>query len=205
MERDFRTRIAFFIPLSLVLGNLLLKAPKSEAASLSGTVVIAGAATQGAVVYLESTKEILPPPQGVPVVIEQRDLAFSPRVLPVVQGTLVKFVNSDSTLHNAFSPSAAGEKFNLGTYGHGEERSIRFNTPGEVIVLCNIHMEMQARILVLKDPYFTVTAPDGRYHIRDVLPGAYFLRVWKDHLFSFSEPLEMSPSGDLVLDLQLKK
>lgn len=205
MEKVFRTRILVLILMSLVLGSWFLVVLQSEAASLSGTVTIAGKPAEGSVVYLESTEETPPPPVAAPVVIEQRDLAFSPPVLPVVRGTVVKFTNSDSTLHNVFSPSAIEGKFNLGTYGHGEERSMTFSTPGEVIILCNIHMEMEARILVLKDPYFATTAPDGRYHIPDVPPGAYLLRVWKNHLFSFSEPLEMSATGDLVLDLQIKR
>jgi plastocyanin len=190
---------------ALALG--LLAAPPAAAAPVEGTVTIDGAPAAGAVVYLEGAREAPRPAQPPAVVIDQRNLNFAPRVLPVVRGTVVQFHNSDDVLHNVFSPSAAAGKFNLGTYGRGQERAVTMNEPGEVLVLCNIHMEMEARVLVLRDPYFATAGPDGRYRIADVPPGSYRARVWRDRWRSDERTVEVAAAsegaGAVVVDLRV--
>lgn len=193
-------RAAFWLMLSVYW----LATAQSKAASLSGTVTVDGIPVGGAVVYLESTSDH--PRRSLnssPVVIEQRNLTFSPGVIPIVQGTTVTFANQDSVPHGVYSPSVEAGKFNLKTYGHGEERRMVFASPGEVIVLCNIHPEMEARLLVLKDPYFATTAAGGQYQVRGVPPGTYLLRVWRARSSTSADPVELSLAGDLTLDLRL--
>jgi len=189
----------------LALGLWGLIATRSEAASLSGTVSLDEKPIEDAVIYLESVQPYPSSIKSEPIVIEQRNLTFSPGVIPVVQGSTIRFVNSDNVTHGIFSPSLGAEKFNLGTYSRGESRSLKFNTPGEVVLLCHIHLEMEARVLVLKDPYFAHTSEDGRYAVTDVPPGAYLLRVWRKQGKTLAEPLELSLAGDLTLDLKLNK
>ena len=52
-------------------------------------------------------------------------------VLPVLAGTTVDFPNNDNLFHNVFSYSQPRE-FDLGRYPRGQQRSIRFDTPGAV-------------------------------------------------------------------------
>ncbi len=142
-----------------------------HAGSIGGTATVDGSAAVGGVVALEGATDAPAPSAPPRAVMDQKDLAFVPPLLPVVAGTTVEFTNSDHVQHNVFSPSDVGGKFNLGTYGPGAVRGVTFSKPGEVLVLCNIHMEMEARILVLKDPYFSPVAADGRFEIRDVRAG----------------------------------
>jgi plastocyanin len=188
----------------LVVSVWLLVATGSEAASLSGIVTLDEKPVGGAIVYLESVENQQLAPKPDPIVIEQRDLTFSPNVIPVVQGTTIKFLNSDNVHHGIFSPSSGVGKFNFGTYGHGEQRLVKLDTLGEVVILCNVHLEMEARVLVVKDPYFAVTTAEGRYLVQDIPPGDYLLRVWRKHKEALAEPLELSLARDLALDLRLK-
>ena len=189
-----------------MLGLFWLATSHSDAASLSGRVTIEGHPADGVIVYLEGAPEHRSgSPSSSPVVIEQRNLTFSPGVIPVVQGSTVVFTNRDSVPHGVYSPSVEAGKFNLGTYSHGEERRMVFHSPGEIILLCNIHPEMEARLFVFKDPYFTTTTTDGHYHVRDVPPGTYFLRVWRAHQQVPVDPVELSLAGDLTLDLRLNQ
>ena len=69
-----------------------------------------------------------------------------PHVLPVVAGTTVKFLNSDPTPHNVFSPD--NEKYNLGTWPQGQTKDYVFNKctkfPCVYTQLCRVHPEMEA-------------------------------------------------------------
>jgi plastocyanin len=180
----------------------LIVAP-SWAATVSGTAFIGNAPAAGAVVYLEGANEATGVTPGR-AVMDQKNLMFFPRVLPIVRGTTVEFTNSDDLQHNVFSPSAIAGKFNLGAYGPGAERSVAFTEPGDVLVLCNIHMEMEAHILVLRDPYFALASEAGQFRIPDVPAGHYTARVWQNRFLSESHDVDVPPAGDVVLDLQYR-
>jgi hypothetical protein len=93
--------------------------------------------------------------------MDQKNLALVPGVLPVERGTTVEFTNSDGVQHNVFSPSEIAGKFDLRTKGPETRQSVTLNEPEEVLILSNIHMELEGHILVLKGPYFAVVAQDG--------------------------------------------
>ena len=150
--------------------GLLASALAVHAETVAGVVRHRDAAARDAVVYLERVDGPAPRPAPGHVVMDQKNLAFAPHVLPVVAGTTVDFTNSDDIQHNVFSPSKSAGAFDLGSYSRGEMRSVTMSEPGDVLVLCNIHMEMEAHILVVRDPFFALTDADGRYRIADVPP-----------------------------------
>ena len=193
------------VALGFIIGMLFFVALPSHAATLSGTVTISGTQAEGAIVYLESAENHAPQPPPAHAVMDQKDLTFVPTVLPVVRGAIVEFTNSDDVLHNVFSPSAAADKFDLGSYSHGEARSMTLNDPGDVLILCNIHMEMEAHILVLKDPYFAAVAADGSFQILEVPSGTYTLRIWHDRLLSYTQTLDVPATGTFTVTLRTEK
>ena len=137
--------------------------------------------------------------------MDEKNLAFVPQVLPAMRGTVIEFTNSDDVQHNVFSPSAIAGKFNLGTYGPGAARTITLHQPGDVLVLCNIHMEMEAHILVLDGPYFVVTAADGRYRIAEVPAGPYTVKVWQGRWLPATRAIDLPDGGTLRVDLAAGK
>lgn len=126
-----------------------------------------------AVVYIEKVAGTF---QGGHAKMDQHGKVFIPYVLPIVQGTAVEFHNSDSLQHNVFGVGA--DEFNLGTYTQGMARDYTFNKLGQVAILCNIHPEMEAYILVLQNPYFTQVDSSGRFHIAGVPAGDYVVKAW---------------------------
>jgi plastocyanin len=185
---------------SYLVAALCLLAARAEAATVTGAVTVGGRVPSGAVVYLEA--QVQPPPTTpAHMVMDQKDLAFVPGILPVVVGTVVDFRNSDDVEHNVFSPSDPVKRFDLGTYRRGESRSVVFDQVGEVLVLCNIHMEMAASILVLRDPFFARAGADGRYRIDGVPAGAYTLRVWRDGWLGHTQTVDVTETQSVTVDV----
>jgi plastocyanin len=143
------------------------------------------------------------PPPTRPVVLDQRALRFVPHVLPILVGTTVEFANSDPLAHNVFSISPA-KRFNLGLYGHGASRRVRFDRPGVVELLCNVHQEMSAYILVLKTPYFARTAEDGSFRLSGVPAGNHRLGCWHERLGETARMVRVSANGIIAEDFNLQ-
>jgi len=186
---------------AVMIGMCLLGALSARAATIEGTATILGRPAADAVVYIEGAPPSALSPAPPLVVMDQKNLAFIPRVLPVARGTIVEFTNSDDVQHNVFSPSATAGKFNLGTYGPGATRTLRLDQPGDVLVLCNIHMEMEAHILVLDGPYFSVVAQDGSFRISDVPAGTYTLKIWRARWLPFAQTVQVPASANFKVNV----
>ncbi len=132
----------------------------------------------GVVVYIDKIAGLTFAPPAKHARINQKDFRFIPKVLPVLRGTVVDFLNSDNVLHNVFSPDAPDGKFNLGTWPKGFVRADTFRTAGVATILCNVHPEMEAYVLALDSPYFAKSDSLGDYLIQDVPPGEYTLTAW---------------------------
>ena len=81
-------------------------------------------------------------------------------------------------LHNVFWPAADDGSYaanNLGTWGQGDSKKFTFDKEGHVVLLCNVHAEMEGHILVVQNPCFAVVKKEGTYEIKGVPPGTYNL------------------------------
>src|ERR1017187_7670556 len=137
-----------FILVVLVAGLCMA----AQAGSISGKV---SGVSGESVVYVDTIQgKTFPAPTQEPV-IDQKGLMFAPHVVAVQQGTTVEFLNSDSVAHNVFWISVGGNKklgHNLGTWPKGEKRPYKFDNPGAIPLLCNVHPEMSGYIDVNAKP-----------------------------------------------------
>lgn len=168
------------------------------AGKIEGSIKVKGLRSPANIlVYLTKAPAISPDLSGAKVIIDQRNLTFIPHVLPILVGTTVHFPNNDKVDHNVFSLSRA-KKFSLGSYEPGEIKTVLFDKPGLVELRCDVHAEMAAYILVMKNPYWAKTDEKGRFEIpdsddlknlgisgvEDLPPGKYFLKTWHEKLKS---------------------
>jgi len=175
----------------------------ANAGTISGQV--SGVPGQS-VVYVDAISgKTFPAPTEHPV-IDQKSLVFQPHVTAVQVGTTVDFLNSDSVAHNVFWTSIGGNKklsHNLGTWPKGEKKSFKFDTPGTVPILCNVHPEMSAYLVVAPTPYFATSDQAGNYKIENVPDGSYTVTAWHEGAKNQSKPVPVS--GDAKADFTLSK
>ena len=149
--------------------------------SIKGQITASGVRdVDSVVVFVEKAPGDFSPPKD-PAAMDQQKLSFVPHVLPILKGTKVKFENSDPVLHNVFwnkSEDGSYEARNLGTFGKGANAEFTFDKEGSVVLLCNVHPEMEGHIVVLQNPYFAVAGKDGAYEIKGVPAGQYSVKAW---------------------------
>lgn len=179
----------------------------TTAGTITGKVKAHGVKNSAdAVVYIEKIESQTFPAPKEHALMDQKGLKFHPRVLPILAGTTVDFLNSDDVLHNVFCPDACAEKVNLGTWPKGEKRSYTFKNAGcQAVLLCNVHPEMEAFVVVCATPYFAVSSPDGSYQIKDVPPGKYTLKIWHEKLKGQPVQIEVSDKGETKADFEIQK
>jgi plastocyanin len=178
-----------------------------NAGGIVGTVTAKGAKNGGdAVIYIENVPgKTFPAPKEHPL-MDQKHMTFVPHVLPVLAGSTVDFLNSDDVLHNVFSPDKCADKFNLGSWPKGKTKSYTFKEAGcTATLLCNVHPEMEGYIVVLENPYFAVSAKDGRYDIKDVPAGKYTLKIWHERLKGKDVIVDVPEKGHVTVDFEIHR
>lgn len=166
MKRSVLILVSLFLALSL--------------AAVAGT--LEGTAPKNAVVYVNAV------PGGKTAAphtfaIDQKSMQFSPHVMVVPVGSTVAFENHDVEAHNVMWPSVSGDKkagHNMGTFPPGKSVSYKFDKPGVYPLLCNIHAEMSAYVVVTPTPYYAKADPSGKYSIANLPDGKYEVTEWSE-------------------------
>ena len=187
----------------LVLVSVLVLAVST---AVGGTIEGTVSPGKASVVYVDTIQgKTFPAPSQQPV-MDQKGLVFAPHVMVVQQGTTVQFLNSDNVQHNVFWPSISGNKklgHNLGTWPKGEKRPFKFDQSGIVSLLCNVHPEMAAYIIVSPTPYFAETDDSGKYKIENVPDGKYNVVAWHEGMKTQTKSVDVS--GTAKADFTLSK
>ncbi|MGH7729818.1 MAG: hypothetical protein ACRENJ_01040 [Candidatus Eiseniibacteriota bacterium] len=127
---------------------------------------------------------------------------FAPRVLAVMAGSKVRFLNRGRVYHSVFSVSPAG-RFDLGNLAPGEKRETKFESPGIVNLFCELHPAAAGFVVVRPDWYFTRAEASGEYALPGLPRGAYVVHVWHPGLGATRRSVLVSGHGNVTLDLRL--
>ena len=188
MLRRFALILTFILPTSFAI-----------AGTIEGNVTPGNSA-----VYVDTIPgKTFPAPAQKPL-MDQKGLKFVPSLLIVQQGTTVEFQNDDSVQHNVFWPSVGGNKkegHNLGTWPKGDKRDFKFDAPGVVPLLCNVHPEMSGYLVVSPTPYFAQTDSAGHFKIDNVPDGKYNVVAWHEGMKSQTKPVTVAGSGSVSIAL----
>lgn len=191
-----------FISVIIGFGGLGIAA---DTGTITGKIAAKKAKFQkDCVVYIEKMEGNFPSPTEH-AVMDQSELIFIPHVLPILVGATVDYLNSDPIAHNVFSPDDVADKMNLGTWETGGIRSYTFTKLGSAVMLCNVHPEMEAFIVILQNPYFFKTEKDGTFTISNVPPGEYVLKVWNKRYEGEDAKVVVKAGETVNVDMNLTK
>ncbi|MCK5204391.1 MAG: hypothetical protein KAR15_10985 [Desulfobacterales bacterium] len=209
----------FTLVFSIVFLTIMVFPDQVIAGNIKGAVKVKGLRTPANIlVYLSRAPAASGEMSKAKIVMDQRNLEFVPHVLPILVGSTVQFPNNDEVNHNVFSMSRT-KKFNFGSYKPGKNHSVVFDKPGIVELRCDVHAEMAAYILVMKNPYFAVTDKQGRFEIpdsstlkqtgltgvKDLAPGKYLIKTWHEKLKTPKQAVVVPENGDVTIQLDLTR
>lgn len=115
-----------------------------------------------------------------PVLIDQRECMYTPRVVAAIAGQKLAVRNSDGTFHNVRGTNGTQDLWNKPQAKKDADLSLELGgKPGDVIdVVCDVHPWMHSYAVVMDHPYFAITGEDGAFAIKNLAPGTYTLEAW---------------------------
>jgi plastocyanin len=115
-----------------------------------------------------------------PVVIDQKNMLFIPRVVAVQHGRPVRFDNSDSINHGVSIFSRVKEnELNVFVTAKDPVTKSFVAEKAPLRIGCALHPSMTAWLYVAPHSWVAVTGEKGAFAIKDVPPGKYTL--WLQH------------------------
>lgn len=157
-------------------------------------------------VYVTSGLEgrSFPVPEA-PVVLDQQQCWYTPRVVGVRVGQPFQVLNSDPLLHNVRADSAVNEPFNQGQPVQGVRFSHTFSAEEVMVpVKCDVHAWMRAWVGVVDHPYFAVTGPDGAFSLPNLPAGTYTVTAWHEAAGTMTGKAAVTAQGTATLTFSFK-
>ena len=137
-----------------------------------------------------------------PVIIDQVECRYVPRVAGALVGQEIHILNSDPTTHNVHALPIINEGFNKSMTRKGGRFRARFRDAEVWIPLqCEIHGHMAAFIAVVPHPVFAVTDVHGRFTLPALPPGKYTLEIVHEFYGRKTHELEVKHGERLELEL----
>ena len=135
---------------------------------------------------------------SAPVSLDQKQCAFTPRVIVVPVGATAEFLNSDRLLHNIHSQSKGNPNFNR-TQPKGRTIPITFSKPEIIRIDCDLHPWMRAWVVVAEHSFYVVTGASGEFALGSLPPGPYTLNVWQETLGTVTKDVTLGEADTSVV------
>jgi plastocyanin len=137
-----------------------------------------------------------------PVVIDQKGCLYVPKVVGLMIGQPLEFVNSDTEAHNVHGAPSVAKSWNFIMSQQNSKRTVYFDKPEVGIpVQCDIHPWMLAHVSVFAHPYFGVTGQDGTVTLSPLPPGKYTVAAWHRELGNTEQTVTVEAKGSATLEL----
>ena len=139
------------------------------------------------------------------VVLDQSGCKYHPHVLGVMAGQTLKIVNSDPTTHNIHPTPKDNREWNESQAPKATPLEKTFAREEILLpVQCNQHPWMKMFIGVVKNPFFAVSGPDGKFEIKGLPPGEYTIAFVQEKLGEQTQKVTVGPKESKTADFKLK-
>lgn len=168
-----------------------------------------GQPVEDAVIVAATESLSTKPASALSATMDQQDKQFQPRVLVVNTGTQVSFPNSDNIRHHVYSFSEP-KRFEIKLYADAPNEPVTFDTPGVVVLGCNIHDKMVGYIFVSDSTNFSKTNTLGQATLTSSSERPDKLQIWHPLLDDPTSPImkdiiEWSQAGEVEIQITIKE
>jgi plastocyanin len=150
---------------------------------------------RNAVVSIGPLAPARPWPAASNPTLDQHGCWFNPHVLLAPAGATIDVINSDGILHNIHTYPKNNPPANLAQPKFKKVLNLSFAAPDTVQVKCDVHVWMNAWIVVAPHPFYAVTDENGAFSLADVPPGTYTLTAWHETLGTREQQVTAAPGG----------
>jgi plastocyanin len=135
-----------------------------------------------------------------PVVLNQKDCMYVPRVLGARIGQTLQVTNEDPTTHNVHSLSKAGNDFNRTQLINGKPFDVTLNAGELLRITCDSHTWMTAYVGIFDNPYFSVSGTDGSFTISNVPAGKQTVKAWHEVMGTQTQMVDVQAGKTTTVD-----
>jgi plastocyanin len=140
------------------------------------------------------------------VTIDQKGCRYHPHVLGVMADQTIEIKNNDMTTHNIHPTPADNREWNESQPPQTPPLEKTFGRQEIMLpVKCNQHPWMKMYINVVKNPFYAVTGPDGKYEIKGLPPGDYTLAFVQEKLGEQDQKVTLAAKESKVVDASFKQ
>jgi len=126
--------------------------------------------------------------------------------LGMMAGQTIKIVNSDPTTHNIHPTPKDNREWNESQAPQTPPLEKTFAREEILLTVhCNQHPWMKMFIGVVKNPFFTVTGPDGKFEIKGLPPGEYTIAFVQEKLGEQTQKVTLGAKDSKTVDITFKQ
>ena len=137
--------------------------------------------------------------------LSQSGCKYHPHVLGVMAGQTIKIVNGDPTTHNIHPTPKDNREWNESQAPKAAALEKSFAREEVMLpVKCNQHPWMRMFVNVVKNPFYAVTGPDGKFEIKGLPPGDYTLAFVHEKLGEQDQKVTLAAKDAKTIDATFK-
>jgi plastocyanin len=139
------------------------------------------------------------------VTLNQSGCRYHPHVLGVMAGQTISIVNGDPTTHNIHPTPKDNREWNESQAPQAAALEKSFAREEiSLPVKCNQHPWMKMYVNVVKNPFYAVTGPDGKFEIKGLPPGDYTIAFVHEKLGEQDQKVTLAAKDTKNVDATFK-
>jgi len=169
-------------------------------------IVVSGGHLENVFIYVKDglgTRTFAVPTEAVTV--KQSGCKYAPHVLGVMAGQPIKIVNGDPTTHNIHPTPKDNREWNESQAPQAPPLEKTFAREEILLpVKCNQHPWMRMFVNVVKNPFYAVSGPDGKFEIKGLPPGDYTIAFVHEKLGEQDQKVTLAAKDSKTVDVTFK-